>query len=61
MKWDEITFYLEAEQFDLGLNTGCRTRNAGLNQSYIPFLFLCSFFFFSILYKYDVLCVIYIV
>lgn len=61
MKWDETTFYSEAEQFDLGLNAGHRTRNSGLNQSYISFLFIWSFFFFYMLYKYDVLRVIYTV
>lgn len=67
MKWDEITFYSEAEQFDLGLNTGQRTRNTGLNQSYIPFtFFLVTFFFFphalhlrcALCYLHSVRCLI---
>ena len=45
MEWDQINSYIRAKQFDLGFNTGCRTRNTGLNPGYI-FPFFPFFLFF---------------
>lgn len=38
----EIAFYSEAVQFNLGLNTGHRTRTTGLSQSFVALQMQCA-------------------